>query len=212
MSAMAEFFKWCKDEIVQKHKDWDINELPQDVVSWLLKAYVEKDISAAPTAIALHDDSRAVLVAGSETTATTLASTLYYLCKSPNILHKRQRLLDEAIPGGSCEWSYVFVPTQLLQTNERYYVHAKRFIPERWSESKDMVREPDAPYFPFLYGPYVCPGKNLALVSLRISVSKLAQLYDIRFAPGETGEIFEAKTLDTFTTTLPPLHVQFVRR
>ncbi|KAL4924698.1 cytochrome P450 [Aspergillus undulatus] len=106
----------------------------------------------------------------------------------------------------------VFVPTQLLQTDERYYVDAKKFVPERWNEKKDMVREPDAPYFPFLYGPYVCPGKNLALMSLRISVSKLAQLYGMSFAQGESRELFETKTLDTFTTTLPPLHVQFVRR
>ncbi|KAL4919422.1 cytochrome P450 [Aspergillus aurantiobrunneus] len=258
-SAMAEFFKWCEDEIVQKHKNWDINEHPRDVVSWLLKAYVEKDVSAAPTANALHEDSRAVLVAGSETTATTLASILYFLSKNPEVLVKLQRLLDEAMPGGSSEWAYdkikdisylddiinetlrlrpavmtggyrvtpaegmqvdevyipgdvnVFVPTQLIQTDERYYVDAKRFVPERWNEKKDMTHE-GAPYFPFLYGPYVCPGKNLALMSLRISVSKLAQLYDINFAPGETGELFETKTLDTFTTTLPALHIQFVRR
>ncbi|KAL4791151.1 cytochrome P450 [Aspergillus venezuelensis] len=245
MSAMAEFFKWCEDEIVPKHKNWDINEHPQDVVSWLLKAYVEKDVSAAPTAIALHDDSRAVLVAGSETPATTLASTLYYLCKNSGVLHKLQSLLDEAMPSGPSEWAYekikniaylediinetlaeglqvdevyipgdvnVFVPTQLLQTDERYYVYAKQFVPKRWNERKELIREPDAPYFPFLYGPYVCPGKKLALMSLRISISKLAQLYDISFAPGETGKLFETKTLDTFTTTLPPLNVQFVHR
>lgn len=214
-------------------------------------------------------------MAGSETTATTLASILYFLCKNPEILVKLQRLLDEAMPGGSSEWTYdkiktisylddiinetlrlrpailtggyrvtpaeglqvdevyipgdvnVFVPTQLIQTDERYYVDAKRFVPERWNEEKEMIQD-GAPYFPFLYGqsrltafscptnfftgPYVCPGKNLALMSLRISVSKLAQLYDIHFAPGETGELFETRTLDTFTTTLPPLHVQFLRR
>ncbi|BCS28549.1 cytochrome P450 [Aspergillus puulaauensis] len=258
-SAMAEFFKWCEDEVVQKHQNWDINEYPRDIVSWLLKAYVEKDVSAAPTANALHEDSRAVLVAGSETTATTLASILYYLCRNPSVLTKLQRLLDEAMPGGSAEWAYhkiknisylediinetlrlrpavltggyrvtppegiqvdevyipgdvnVFVPTQLIQADERYYTDAKKFVPERWSERKEMIHE-GAPYFPFLYGPYICPGKHLALMSLRISVSKLAQRYNISFGLGETGELFETKTLDTFTTTLPPLHVQFSLR
>ncbi|KAL4764898.1 cytochrome P450 [Aspergillus foveolatus] len=234
--SMAEFFKWCENEMVQKHRNWDIKEPPQDITSWLLKAYVQNEISAAPTANALHEDSRAVI-----------------------ILAKLQRLLDEAMPGGSSEWTYdktkttsylddiinetlrlrpailtggyrvtpaeglqvdevyipgdvnVFVPTQLIQTDERYYVDAKRFVPERWGGKKEMIQD-GAPYFPFLYGPYVCPGKNLALMSLRISVSKLAQLYDIHFAPGENGELFETRTLDTFTTTLPPLHVQFLRR
>ncbi|RDW90562.1 cytochrome P450 [Aspergillus mulundensis] len=258
-SAMAEFFRWCEDEIVQKYKNWNINEPPRDIVSWLLKAYVEKDASAPPTANALHEDSRAVLVAGSETTATTLTSVLYFLAKNPDVQAKLQRHLDEAMPSGPGDWTYknvkniaylddiitetlrlrpailtggyrvtppegmrvdevyipgdvnVFVPTQLVQTDERYYVDAKSFVPERWCERKEMVRE-GAPYFPFLYGPYVCPGKNLALMSLRISVSKLAQRFHVRFAEGENGGDFERRTLDTFTTTLPPLRIQFVRR
>lgn len=45
----------------------------------------------------------------------------------------------------------VFVPTQLIQTDERYYTDAKTFVPERWSERKEMIHE-GAPYFPFLYG------------------------------------------------------------
>lgn len=61
-------------------------------------------------------------------------------------------------------------------------------------------------------GPYSCPGNNLAMLSLRISVSTLAQQYDIAFAPGETGERFEKETLDTFTTTLPPLNLRFSKR
>ncbi|KAJ5527378.1 hypothetical protein N7513_011537 [Penicillium frequentans] len=263
-NSFAGFFKWCEDEVVQKQKvcdysNWDFNEYPQDVVSWLLKAHVEKDVSAAPTPTALHEDARVILVAGSDTTATTLASILYYLAKNPAVLSKLQRLLDEAMPGGSGEWSYekaksvtylddvinetlrlrpavmeggyrvtppeglqvdevyipgdvnVFVPTQLIQTDERYYEDAKAFVPERWNEKKEMVHE-GAPFLPFLIGPYICPGKNLALMSLRISVSRLVQLYDVKFAPGETGHAFETETLDTFTTTLPPLQIQFQRR
>ncbi|KAJ5653878.1 hypothetical protein N7490_000881 [Penicillium lividum] len=258
-NALKEFFNWCEDEIVQKQKTWDANEYPADVISWLLKAYIEKDISAAPTATALNEDSRTVLVAGSETTATVLASVLYFLAKNPAVQRKLQQQLDEAMPGGASEWSYdkaksviylediinetlrlrpavmtggyrvtpaeglqvdeeyipgdvnVFVPVQLIQTDERYYSEAKMFVPERWHEREEMVHE-GAPFLPFLMGPYVCPGKNLALMSLRISVSKLVQLYDITFAPGETGHTFETETLDTFTTTLPPLQIQFQRR
>lgn len=184
---------------------WDVNEYPQDVVSWLLKAFVEKDVSAAPTPIALYEDSRLVLVAGSDTTGTTLTSILYYLAKNPAILAKLQRLLDEAMPGGSDEWSYekarsvtyledvinetlrlrpsvseggfrvtpaeglqvdevyipgdvnVFVPTLLIQTDERYYKDAKMFVPERWHEKKEMVYE-GAPYLPFLIGELRLPA------------------------------------------------------
>lgn len=61
-------------------------------------------------------------------------------------------------------------------------------------------------------GPYGCPGKNLAMMSLRIALSRIAQQFDITFAPGETGEGFDKGAMDTFTTTLPPLLVQFHNR
>lgn len=176
-----------------------MDETPQDVISWLLKAYVEKDPSAAPSEAALHEDSRVVIVAGSETTATTLASVLYYLVKNPETLAKLQRLLDDAMPAGVDDWSYekvksvaylddviqetlrlrpavmtggyrvtpaegitvdetyipgdvnVFVPVQLIQTDERYYTNAKEFVPERWNEKKEMCVE-GAPFFPFVLG------------------------------------------------------------
>ena len=49
-------------------------------------------------------------------------------------------------------------------------------------------------------------------MSLRIAVSRIAQQFDITFAPGETGVNFDKEAMDTFTTTLPPLLVQFNRR
>lgn len=129
----------------------------QDIVSWLLKSYVEKDTSAAPTEAALDEDSRVVVVVSSEITATTLAYALYYLVKNPAILSRLQRHLDEDmlketlrlravvmtggyritpaegiqigeiyIPRGV----NVFVPVQLVLTDERYYNDSKRFVPE----------------------------------------------------------------------------------
>ena len=85
---------------------WDPEQYPQDIVSWLLKAVKEKDVSASPSAISLEDDSRVVIIAGSETTATTLGGILFYLAKYPEKQKKLQRLLDEAMPGGYSEWSY----------------------------------------------------------------------------------------------------------
>ncbi|RAK81785.1 cytochrome P450 [Aspergillus fijiensis CBS 313.89] len=259
-AAYSGFFKWCGDEIERKQKIWDAGKYPDDIVSWLLKAYVDNDAAASPSEAALHEDSRVVIIAGSETTATTLATVLFYLAKYKYVLAKLQRLLDEAMPGGVEDWSYdkvktvsflddiinealrlrpavmtggyrvtpaeglqidevyipgdvnVFVPAQLIQTDERYYKQAKSFIPERWGERKGELGTDGAPFIPFAMGPYSCPGKNLALLSLRITVSVLALQYSISFAPGETGEDFEHNALDTFTTTLPPLRLQFFKR
>lgn len=49
-------------------------------------------------------------------------------------------------------------------------------------------------------------------MSLRISLSMVAQNFDVSFAPGETGEAFENEILDTFTVTLPPLQLRFTPR
>lgn len=49
-----------------------------------------------------------MIVAGSETTATTLATVLYYLSKYPNIQEKLQTQLDAALGSG---WSYEDVKT-----------------------------------------------------------------------------------------------------
>jgi cytochrome P450 len=61
-------------------------------------------------------------------------------------------------------------------------------------------------------GAYACPGKNLALMSLRITLSHIALLFDLSFAPGETGERFDQGVMDTFTMTLKPLDLVFTPR
>lgn len=68
-----------------------------------------------------------VIVAGSETTATTLASTLYYLAKNPAILSKLQRHLDEGIPEETLRLrpvlmtgDYRVTPAEGIQVGEMY--------------------------------------------------------------------------------------------
>ncbi|KAL1980003.1 hypothetical protein VTN96DRAFT_4825 [Rasamsonia emersonii] len=259
-SGYSSFFKWCADELRSKRQTWDPQQEPQDIMSWLLKAFVEKDVSASPSETALEEDSRVVIVAGSDTTGSTLATILFYLAKYPATMKKLLRLLDEAMPGGAQDWSYekvtsvtfiddiinetlrlrpalltggyrvtppggiqvdevyvpgdvnVFVLIQLIQTDERYYRDAQDFVPERWGERREEMGTDSAPFLPFSLGPYSCPGKNLAMMSLRIAISCIAQQFDISFAPGESGEGFDKGALDAFTTTLPPLFVQFSRR
>ncbi|KAB8238047.1 cytochrome P450 [Aspergillus alliaceus] len=105
-NAFSGFFAWCADQIESRRKNWDGKKYPQDIVSWLVKAFVEDDVSAAPTELALHDDSRVVIVAGSETTASTLANAIYFLAKHPKVLTKLQAQLDEVMPNGPKSWTY----------------------------------------------------------------------------------------------------------
>jgi hypothetical protein len=60
-AGYSDFFSFCAGQIREKHKTCDGEKMPQDIVSWLLK---EKDVSASPSAAALEDDSRVVIIAG----------------------------------------------------------------------------------------------------------------------------------------------------
>jgi hypothetical protein len=66
-------------------------------------------------------------------------------------------------------------------------------------------------YFLNSIGPYGCVGKQLALLNMRTLIARLVQTFDIRFAPGETGEGLLAATRDVFTLDLAPLELVFER-
>ncbi|KAF3038407.1 hypothetical protein E8E11_005959 [Didymella keratinophila] len=104
-AGYSSFFHFCSSEIQAKNKTWDNEKYPQDIISWLLKAVKDKDVSASPSPEALEDDTRVVIIAGSETTATTLAGALYYLAKCPEKQKKLQRLLDQTIESNNA-WAY----------------------------------------------------------------------------------------------------------
>ena len=83
-AGYTEFFSFCARQIREKHEVcaqsvpvesikegltnkfqvWDADRYPQDIVSWLLKAVKEKDVSAAPSPAVLEDDSRVMIIAG----------------------------------------------------------------------------------------------------------------------------------------------------
>jgi cytochrome P450 len=59
--------------------------------------------------------------------------------------------VDEIYIPGSTN---VFVPTQLIQTDVRYYRDPLEYIPERYGERKEEMQTESAPYFPFSMGKF----------------------------------------------------------
>ncbi|OJD33853.1 cytochrome p450 [Diplodia corticola] len=258
-AGYAPFRDWCDEQVRTKHQTWAAEKQPQDIFSHLLKAFVEKDATAPPSVASLHEDSRAVVIAGSDTTATTLAHVWFFLAKHPATQRKLQAQLD-GVMGRPEDWTYaaarsvgfvddvinetlrlkpvlltggyrttppegivvdgvhvpgntnVFVPIQLVQTDARYHPHAAEFIPERFGERRAECQTEKQPWIPFSIGPYSCPGKSLAIATLRTAVSQIAMRFDVELAAGETGEAFDKGAMDTFTTTLKPLMVRFTPR
>jgi cytochrome P450 len=117
--------------------------------------------------------------------------------------------IDEVfIPGDT----NVLVPVELIHRDPRWWPEADDFVPERFGERRAEMGTNQAPYLPFSLGTYGCPGKVLALLSLRIVLSAIVQNFEVSFAQGEDGKKFVEEMLDTFTVALPPLQLQFTPR
>jgi cytochrome P450 len=117
--------------------------------------------------------------------------------------------IDEVfIPGDT----NVLVPVELIHRDPRYWPEADAFVPERFGERREEMGTASAPYLPFSLGAYGCPGKVLAMLSLRVVLSAIVQNFEVEFAEGEDGVKFLQDTLDTFTVTLPPLQLKFTPR
>jgi hypothetical protein len=61
-------------------------------------------------------------------------------------------------------------------------------------------------------GSYSCVGRVLAFMEMRSVLSLIALNFDLAFAPGETGEVFDRDVKDTFTFALRELQVVFTKR
>ncbi|KAL4738341.1 cytochrome P450 [Aspergillus similis] len=98
----GQFMKYCADHTAEKKAEWEASEdkVPQDVLSWLLKAIDENDQSAPPGEQALNEDGRLLIITGSDTTGAALANAFYYLTKHPAVYRKLQAELDDAFPSG----------------------------------------------------------------------------------------------------------------
>jgi cytochrome P450 len=61
---------------------------------------------------AIHDESRLVIAAGSETVVTAMAGIIFHLAQSPRVYQKLCKILDEKFPGGDKD--YVYSPSDLI--------------------------------------------------------------------------------------------------
>ncbi|OCK75773.1 putative cytochrome P450 [Lepidopterella palustris CBS 459.81] len=205
-----------------------------DVMSALLPKTESGSVSPQDL-LTLRSDARTIIVAGSDTTAATLAHVFYELAKNPEHVAKLQdelsRLLDNGseiehrriqhadhlnaginvgdryIPGGM----HVWCPQYVLGRYESVYEQAVEFIPERWYARPEMIKE-KAAYAPFSTGAYGCIGRPLALMQLRTVIASLVIKFDVEFAPGDDGSSFISNTKDQFTLCLADLNLLFKSR
>ncbi|KAK6330815.1 hypothetical protein TWF718_003014 [Orbilia javanica] len=79
----------------------------------------------------------------------------------------------------------VYVPVLTLMTSEKYFEKAEEYIPERWTEKEEMVKDKRA-YIPFGYGIRACAGKQLAINELKLVVARIVTGFEVEGEDTET--------------------------
>lgn len=119
-----------------------------------------------------------------------------------------QLLNGTFLPGNTI----VSVPILPLQRDHRYYTQPDDYIPQRWTtEHADWTLDTTA-FFPFGAGHYMCAGKNIAYMEIRVVLARLFTRFDVRLADGEDGRKFLMDTKDCFVSRLGDFQVIFTER
>ncbi|KAH7140458.1 benzoate 4-monooxygenase cytochrome P450 [Dactylonectria estremocensis] len=111
------------------------------------------------------------------------------------------------IPGNTI----VTVPSYTLYRDERFFASPDDFIPERWTEIPELVKNASV-FAPFSVGRYSCVGKQLGLMEVRYVTSLVLQRFNIDLAHKDAAPAFLAGLKDRFTLTAPGLEVVFTAR
>ncbi|PYI07015.1 putative cytochrome P450 [Aspergillus sclerotiicarbonarius CBS 121057] len=106
----------------------------------------------------------------------------------------------------------VVVPQYAVHRDERVFPRAGEFLPERWLNSDNALSVDEQAYFPFQIGPRGCVGKEFAMMTMRIFLSRIALNFDIASAPGEDGVGFDTSAKDYLAISVGPLHLVFSDR
>lgn len=82
-------------------------------------------------------------------------------------------------------YTQVYVPILALMTDEKYFEKAEEYIPERWTEKEEMVKDKRA-YVPFGYGVHACAGRQLAINELKLVVARVVAGFEVNGEDKET--------------------------
>ncbi len=232
----------------------ELREKPTNFLESLLVAAEEEENIT-------NDDVRGnlmtILMAGEDTTAHTLAWTIYLLADHPDIQDKLHQeavkvlesedwlstyskhssliyteavaletmrlkpvaplLLSEPLEDVVVE-GYLFKKGARLLTQSRYagiqddhFGNPNDFLPERWikeEQGKCPMGHDTKAYIPFGAGPRFCPGKNLAMLELKLVLSMLMKNFKVEM----TGPKEEVSEIMAFTMMPSEYSVKLVKR
>jgi len=238
------FVKECVSErrklYMSQKENTDSVEQRQDMF-WFLCDAKKEDGSPAYSESELNAEANMLIIAGSDTTAVTLAAMIFYITYNPvqygKLIHEIRHMfasVDETVHGpklNACVYLRACIdetmrlspsvlsdlPRQVLKggatINGHYYPEgtivgassyadghngefwgdAEVFRPERWIPSDEITQEDvnnlHTNLHPFAQGPGSCPGRNIAIMELCITLARTLYRFDVRQAPGEAGNV-----------------------
>ncbi|QGA22244.1 hypothetical protein EYB26_009960 [Talaromyces marneffei] len=113
------------------------------------------------------------------------------------------------IPGNTI----ISIPGYQLARDERNFVLANDFLPERWYSKPELTINKTA-HMPFLIGPFNCAGRNLAMMELRSVVARVVHEFDVSFPKGvefDAVNYFD-RVKDHFIAGAPKQDMVFTKR
>ncbi|EED15645.1 cytochrome P450, putative [Talaromyces stipitatus ATCC 10500] len=249
-SSLLVYFEWVKEQIENRMK----NEPENPDIFTQLEADFRNTKQSKKDQLHFHGEVNVGLVAGSDSTASTLTNLFYELANAPEFtcllqaeidsvkertyqeLSQMQLLnaaIDEtmrlhpAIPSGMQRLTsqkgvmiddvyipgncLVQIPLYSIFRDERSFAQPNEFIPQRWTDRPDLVKDPSA-YAPFGLGPFACAGRQLAYMEIRRITTELLSRYDISLAKDQTREAFYEGQRDSFTVVCGKLQLEFTER
>jgi cytochrome P450 len=102
----------------------------------------------------------------------------------------------------------VMVLTRPPVRDPAHFAEPDRFWPERWLESSAARPHEPATHIPFGTGPRICPGRNLALLEMKMVLGAIYRSFEVERV-GAAGEVRE---LFAFTMSPAGLRVRLRRR
>ncbi|KAJ6126977.1 hypothetical protein N7523_002589 [Penicillium sp. IBT 18751x] len=105
----------------------------------------------------------------------------------------------------------IVAPRYVISRREDCFEQPRKFIPERWYQYPEMVRN-KAAFAPFGTGHTSCLGRALAMNDMRLITARLVRKYRFRIPPGETGDSVWKDLKDQFTSNPGRLRLRFELR
>ncbi|RAL01215.1 cytochrome P450 [Aspergillus ibericus CBS 121593] len=148
-----------------------------DIFSFLQQCK-DPDTGEGLTLPELSTETATFIVAGSDTTSTTMAAVCHYLTGSPRCYRRVAEETGSGSPGAARleEASTAFTtgrPTGRIRFT---------FDPDRWLAA--AADAPGRPYMPFSIGARSCIGKPLALAQVMLTITRLLWAFNLRRAEG----------------------------